>query len=328
MRLLATFLVTLSCVCALIIPPPHRAIAKDDANLLELQGHPEPIYDQKSGRGNGESPVIIAHSIANSTNSTTTYEKNQDSKTFMGDSSYSTGRATTRETDGAIRTWEEAHDSPVGVGAKPASPADEEIDAYNYWHPHNQIPDFVYCYHPYQTPVTPTRFDRRHIWRTLQEARRLRRAGLARRPRFAGVRHPHVVVFSEMRAQTHTHVRRLNLGRVRGDPYMFPILMGAAVFGQGHHPRADRILFDEEGAYIGAMTFRRGYWFWCIPVRLPANAPARGASGAGQAGVDEVAMAFPAPPVTPWIDGADPLGAGSQILVAEKADERKSSEEA
>lgn len=100
----------------------------------------------------------------------------------------------------------------------------DPVDDYNAEHPFNRIPDWVYCYHPSEYPVTPTRHERMNILAALEAGLELRDDDIWNRPRFAGIRYPHIIAWTDFFSQTITHVRRLNLGHARGDPFMFPIL--------------------------------------------------------------------------------------------------------
>lgn len=82
------------------------------------------------------------------------------------------------------------------------------------------------------------------------------------------------------------------------------------IFRDGAAPGPDRIIFDEEGTYLGMMTFRGNGWWWCIPVFDPII-PDQGASARGVPGADEAAMETPLPTNLGWINAPNPWVGGS-----------------
>ncbi|RYO80514.1 hypothetical protein DL766_003698 [Monosporascus sp. MC13-8B] len=106
---------------------------------------------------------------------------------------------------------------------------DDAISRYNADHPTNQTTHLVYCFYPLNIPVASMVAFQRDYY-------------------------PHIVIFSD--TERHTYVRRPNLGQVRGAPFMFPLQMDGHLFHGGSAPGSDRVMFDEEGVYLGALMFR------------------------------------------------------------------------
>ncbi|KAK7753379.1 hypothetical protein SLS62_004669 [Diatrype stigma] len=190
----------------------------------------------------------------------------------------------------------------------------DTLDEYNEAHPLNRIPDWLFCYDPNAIAMTGTRHDREHIWETLVEANRLRQTPYLDRPRFQGTHYPHVATFTDLNSQSESRLRRIDVGHHTGNINLYPIVMGGVVFRDGYFPFTDRILFDDDGVFLGAMTFRGSHWYWCIPCRYRDNVdpghPDRGASASGVPGADESMMRFEFP-ARPWLAAGNEIGGGS-----------------
>lgn len=297
MKLLVTLLVAFSCVCALTIPSPHGAIEPrhhlTSASKVQLEGN------------DAESAVTIDKSVMNSI---TAGGKKQDTDFSELHPVLPQSLVTTRD---------DAIDSPEDDStAKQVKPILDEVDDYNRDHPRNRIPTFVMCHHPRTPQLSATVHHRDAILATLNEGHRLRRdVGYLDRPSFSGTHYPHQFQFTDLYSQSQSRVRRTDVGEVHGNMHMFPILVGGNQFVTGQHPFFDRVMFDDEGNYLGVMTWRSEWWWWCTPIHLFGDndaAPDRGASASGVPGVDEAAMRTP-PPQNGWVDARNPFGGGSHM---------------
>ncbi|RYP92610.1 hypothetical protein DL770_001252 [Monosporascus sp. CRB-9-2] len=312
MKFLVIFLTTLSCVCAFVISPLDHLAADIDARTPKSHDIGSPVYHIEGG---SEYVATLATDHDSAITPTARHERRKDTGLYGHDALPSRDHIADQTDVASLKAKDFSPDSPSSEGIS-RDEIDDAIARYNADHPTNQIPHLVYCFYPLNTPVTPTVYHDRDLWAALQEGNRLRQEDIFRRPRFSGVYYPHIVIFLD--TETHTHVRRLDLGHVRGAPFMFPLQMDGHLFQGGSVPGSDRVMFDEEGVYLGALTFRGGNWLWCIPVILPAGAslppvPDGGSSARGLPGVDEVLMREPLPTQLGWIDARNPMGGGSHL---------------
>ncbi|RYP72845.1 hypothetical protein DL769_004360 [Monosporascus sp. CRB-8-3] len=312
MEFFVPFLTTLSRVCALVISPLDHLAADVDVSKPKSQDIGGPVYHIQGG---SEYVTTLATNHDLAIPSIAYYERRKDTGLYEHDALPSQAHIADQTHTAQLKANDPSTDS-LGFEGISRDEIDDAIARYNADHPTNQIPHLVYCFYPLNTPVTPTVYHDRELWAALQEGNRLRQEDIFRRPRFSGVYYPHIVIFSD--TETHTHVRRLNLGHVRGAPFMFPLQMDGHLFQEGRAPGSDRIMFDEEGVYLGSLTFRGGNWLWCIPVTLPTRdslppLPDGGSSARGLPGVDEVLMREPLPTQLGWIDARNPMGGGSHL---------------
>ncbi|RYP42247.1 hypothetical protein DL767_000411 [Monosporascus sp. MG133] len=312
MKFLVIFLTALPCVCALVVPQPDNLATDIDASTPKSHDIGSPVCLVQGG--SKYATTLAIHQDSASTK-TACHERRKDTGLYGHDALPSWDHIADQTDVAKLKANGPSTDSPSSEGIS-RDEIDDAIARYNADHPANQIPHLVYCFYPLNTPVTPTVYHDRDLWAALQEGNRLRQEDIFRRPRFSGIYYPHIAIFSD--TETHTHMRRLNLGHVRGAPFMFPLQMDGHLFQGGSAPGSDRVMFDEEGVYLGAVTFRGGNWLWCIPVILPAGAslppvPDGGSSARGFPGVDEVLMREPLPTQLGWIDARNPMGGGSHL---------------
>lgn len=315
MKLLAILLAVFTCVCAFSFPHSHGAVGgewNDDtpqlhghlrsAHNVQLEGEDAKKYSQhvKDIASVLAADDLIAKPVA------------------IDDKGLDTALSTPDSTDLPNLTSR----TDVGVSPKAGSFAEsikqllwDTVEEYNENHPFNRIPDWTFCYDPGAVAMTGTRHGQAHIWETLVEAHRLRgNTPYLDRPRFEGIHYPHIVTFTDLNSQSQSRVRRVDVGRHTGNINMFPIIMGGIVFRDGYHPFMDRILFDDNGVYLGTMTYRGDHWFWCVPGRyrddLDPGHPDRGASASGVPGADETRMRFEFP-ARPWLTAGNEVEGGS-----------------
>ncbi|RYO80486.1 hypothetical protein DL764_009891 [Monosporascus ibericus] len=312
MKFLVPLLTTLSCVCALVISLLDHLPAEIDAYTPKSYDIGSPVHRMEGG---SEYVMTLATNRDTAITPTARHERRQDADLYGHDTLPSRNHIKDLTDFANLKARDFSADSPSSEGIS-RDEIDDAIARYNADHPTNQIPHLVYCFYPLNVPVTPTVYHDRDLWAALQEGNRLRQEDIFRRPRFSGVYYPHIVIFSD--TETRTHVRRLDLGHVRGEPFMFPLQMDGHLFQGESAPGSDRVIFDEEGVYLGALTFRGGNWLWCIPVILPAGVslppvPDGSSSARGFPGVDEALMREPLPTQLGWIDARDPMGGGSHL---------------
>ena len=218
MKLLVTFTFWLSCVAAAVINSAAGVgaeahdIASSEALAKQHHGVAKPTFD------------TVMDSVQTAEKDTDIKEKgifSVDGKdTINEETAFALYNLTLTEDQKVVKRADILNATKTSGELTRRDP----VDDYNRDHPFNQIPDWVYCYHPTMFPVSPTRYERGHILATLEAARRLRDEDIFNRPGFNGIRYPHIIGWTEAYSQTETHVRRLNLGHIQGDPFMFPIL--------------------------------------------------------------------------------------------------------
>lgn len=217
MKLLATLIFWLSYAAAGVVHPASGVgrqahdITSPDASVKQQNAVAQPIANVN------EKGITVG--FTDSTDENTTKVEEQDPADFVFNPTTAQDQKIVERVDTEL---EESEDVPTKSTVELHS--NDPVDDYNAEHPFNRIPDWVYCYHPSEFPVTPTRHERMNILAALEAALELRDDDIWNRPRFAGIRYPHIIAWTDYFSQTITHVRRLNLGHARGDPFMFPIL--------------------------------------------------------------------------------------------------------
>ncbi|KAI1209865.1 uncharacterized protein F4807DRAFT_467398 [Annulohypoxylon truncatum] len=165
----------------------------------------------------------------------------------------------------------------------------DEIDDWNNNHPENRIAAWYICPDP---RVLYTVFNAASIWQAFNRGVWFSQHTNEARPRWSGVEFPHTILLEQYRAQ------RVDLGRVDGEIYLFPLdpgplgewpgLPGSPVTGP---PGQHRVVFDERGVFAGVAVLFTGEaegvrLVWCYPM-LEYGARDVGATAEGNTGVDE-----------------------------------------
>ncbi|POS70848.1 hypothetical protein DHEL01_v210759 [Diaporthe helianthi] len=168
----------------------------------------------------------------------------------------------------------------VGPRRNGNSDMPSSVGAYNIREPENAIPQWVTASNP-TTGQDAIIYSQEEIYNALREGyetlQRTRDPSPGQPQQYGNVQYP-VVLEPNAYNLEETHYGRFD-GSIEIDMYMWPLLWTNGYTGHNQNPGEDRVVFNQDGVYLGVITRRPGPggggYRWCPPSNVQGNWVAR-----------------------------------------------------